>query len=675
MNLKNSESYTKVIEYLLLATLIGVPLYYDTNIYLTFDLSKALLVRLLTLCILFVGLAKLILLPPSFKRSPLDRPVLAFLGITILSTLFSVSPWVSFLGTYRRFEGLTTFLCYIVLFYSVVNFINPNRVNRFFKCVVVVGLISALYGLYQWLGGEAGKWQAGVIPISTYGNQNFLAAYLVMAIPLSLTLYLAEDKKKKSRPNIFWAVSFLILTLALLLTKTRGGWVGFGLSLPIFFLLAGKHVLKRKEVKTGGVIALIAFIILCINPSTSPLSRLMGTFEKKEKGVAIAGSALERLYIWQAGIRTTLAYPLFGCGIETMRLAYPKYEPKELEVVGGHNVKADRSHNETIDMGVTRGITGLLIYFWFWFAICVMILKIRKKDGLVAGGLGAGFLAYFLQNQFNFSMVSYTTTFWVLLGLAALLGIKEEKGKTQKISISNARWAILSITSVFIILGLVSIIPIYIADTHFKKAIGAKESGQFDNAILWSEKAISYHPKEVYYYETLCESLFMKAQGSSGEKQRQWADKCFDAAHKALAITPTNGFFYNLLGGLHTLLYLSGDEKEGEIAIKDYKYALKLMPIFTEAYMNLAVIYKKQERMDEAIDCYKKIIDINPDHTFSLISLGDIYLSLKRPPEALKEYEKASTSAKIEMERYSEEKEKFSSMKSYADSMISGLKR
>jgi tetratricopeptide (TPR) repeat protein len=338
-------------------------------------------------------------------------------------------------------------------------------------------------------------------------------------------------------------------------------------------------------------------------------------------------------------------------------------------------VKADRSHNETIDMGVTRGITGLIIYFWLWLAIGFLVLAIRKKDKLMAAGLGAGFLAYFLQGQFNFSMVSYTTTFWILLGLAVLLLIKEEKGKIQRISISNAKWAGFGIGSVFIILGLVSIIPIYTADTHFKKAISAKETGQFDNAILWSEKALSYHPKEVYYYETLCESLFMKAQSSSGQKQRDWADKCFAAAHKALAITPTNGFFYNLLGGLHTILYLGGDEKEAELAIKDYRKALELMPIFTEAYLNLAIIYKKQGKTDEMIDCYKKILEINPGHTFASLSLGDIYLSLKRPEEALKEYERASSSAKIEMERYPQEKERFFSMKGYADSMVSGLKR
>lgn len=674
MNLKSPESYSKAIEYLLLAILVGVPLFYDTNIYLTFDLSKALLLRLLTLSLLWLVLARAILLPLSLRRSALDYPLLAFLAITILSTIFSVSPWVSFLGTYRRFEGLITFLCYLILFYAVVNFVSPNRYLRFFKVIVVVGFLSALYGIYQWLGGEAGRWQTGLIPISTFGNQNFLAAYLVMAIPLSLFLCLAEDKKKKNELNIFWLVSFLTLTFALLLTKTRGGWVAFALSLPLFFLLAGKSVLKRREVKISGIAILIAFLLLCLHPSTSPIKRLMATFEKKEKGFKITGTALERLYIWQAGIRTTLAYPLFGCGIEAMRLAYPKYEPKELEIVGGHNVKADRSHNETIDMGVTRGIPGLLIYFWLWLAIGAMILKIRKKDKLLSAGLGASLLAYFLQNQFNFSMVSYTTTFWILLGLAALILIKEEKVKIQRMPISNARWLILGIASTFIILGIASIIPIYIADIHFKKAIGAKEAGQFDQAILHSEKALSYHPKEVYYYETLCESLFMKAQNSSGEKQREWAERCFAAAYKALSITPTNGFFYNLLGGLHTLLYLAGDEKEAELAIRDYRKALELMPVFTEAYMNLAIIYKKQGKIDEAVNCYKKILEINPDHTFALLSLGDIYSALKRPAEALIAYERASRSAKIEMERHPQERERFFSMKSYADSMISLLK-
>ncbi|MEK9148988.1 MAG: tetratricopeptide repeat protein, partial [Candidatus Desantisbacteria bacterium] len=159
------------------------------------------------------------------------------------------------------------------------------------------------------------------------------------------------------------------------------------------------------------------------------------------------------------------------------------------------------------------------------------------------------------------------------------------------------------------------------------------------------------------------------------QKQREWADKCFTAAHKALAITPTNGFFYNLLGGLHTILYLAGDEKESALAIKEYRHALELMPIFTEAYLNLAILYKQQGKIDEMIDCYQKIIDINPNHTFSLISLGDIYLSLKRPVEALKQYEMASKSAKVEMERYPEEKERFSSMKGYADAMVSNFSR
>ena len=68
MNLKNPENYSKAIEYLLLATLIGVPLFYDTNIYLTFDLSKALLLRLLTFCILWVGLARMIFFPPLFRK-------------------------------------------------------------------------------------------------------------------------------------------------------------------------------------------------------------------------------------------------------------------------------------------------------------------------------------------------------------------------------------------------------------------------------------------------------------------------------------------------------------------------------------------------------------------------------------------------------------------------------
>ncbi len=546
-----------------------------------------------------------------------------------------------------------------------MSLINPIRVYRFLKTIIIVGVISAIYGIHQTITGS------GAYPLSFFGNQNFLAAYLVIACPLALFFGFGR------KINIFWIISFLIITLCLLFTRTRGAYIGFSIGMVFFFVIAGIDFLKRKEMKVILGILILAFIVLSINPSTSPIKRILSTFRITDEGIAIQGTALERFYLWKAGIRTMLAYPLTGCGIETMRLAYARFEPKELEVVGGHNVKADRSHNETVDMGVTRGIPGLIVYVWLWGMILVLLFKIRKKDKILSASLAYSFIAYFVQNQFNFSMPSYTTTFWILLGLSSLLLSHVEKKKylQLKAKVSPIRIIVFSIVAIFALVSFISTFPIYIADTYFKNAVLAKDSGQFDNAIKYSEEAIKRHPKEVYYYETLCESQFMKAQfARSKEEQKEWVNKTFSSASKALFITPTNGFFYNLTGGLYTLLYFSGEEEGKDLAMEEYRKALQLMPVFTEPYLNMAVIYKKEKELDKAIECYEKILEISPNYPEALVYLGDIYIEQGKMEDAFLCFENAVISSKEKINRDPANK-KYPPILKYAESMVAKFKR
>ncbi len=650
----------EVIEYLILGILVLVPLFYDTHIYVTFDLSKALILRVLSLILLVFVSYRIIFFQWTFKKSPLYPPVIAFLVSSIISTIFSVSPWVSFLGTYRRFEGFIAITSYIFLFFVVVNLIQPSKIYRFFMIIVIVAVISSICGIYERLDGSP--------PLCFFGNQNFLAAYLVLSIPFSLLLGFQKNRFL----NSVWIGSFLVIVLCLLLTKTRGAYLGFFIGMLLFFVIASKELLKKREVKIILGCFILALIVLSINPSTSPIERIKSAFKIGKYGISFQGTALERLYLWESGIKTMLAYPLTGCGIEAMRLAYAKYESKELELVGGHNTKADRSHNETVDMGVTRGIPGLIVYIWFWITIVVLSLKIKNK--LLSASFLASLIAYFVQCQFNFSMVSYTTTFWVLLGLLSLALRDTEKKKISpvrpKFSTNRFIMFFCVLCSVFYLLILT--IPIYIADTIFKNAVSAKESGQFDNAVQYSEAAIKRHPKEVYYYETLCESLFMKAQfAENKEKQKEWVNKAFNAASEALVITPTNGFFYNLLGGLHTLLYFSGEKEEKDLAIKEYKKALAFIPVFIEPYLNLAVIYKSEGDIDSAIKCYEKILEFNPEHPETLISLSDIYYYQKKDiKQGLIFYEKTRLACYKVLSQDPRNK-KIPSILKYAESMIS----
>src|SRR5205814_1684577 len=78
-----------------------------------FVLPKLLLVRLLIAVSVVVLLARWLEQGTvTWKRTPLDVPLLAFIGSAVLSTVFATNRNVAIFATYDRWEGLITIASY-----------------------------------------------------------------------------------------------------------------------------------------------------------------------------------------------------------------------------------------------------------------------------------------------------------------------------------------------------------------------------------------------------------------------------------------------------------------------------------------------------------------------------------------------------------------------------------
>ena len=160
-SLKNvSALCDKLLVGLLMATVIIVPLFFDIRLYSVFDLSKVMALYLLIIAILVVwSIGFAFKHDFKFSHSTIDIPILAYIFIFIISTIISINPIMSLFGTYKRFEGLTATLCYILLFYSIVNFITTKRRVYFLIIAIVTGAsISSIYGIAQHLGFDIFKY-------------------------------------------------------------------------------------------------------------------------------------------------------------------------------------------------------------------------------------------------------------------------------------------------------------------------------------------------------------------------------------------------------------------------------------------------------------------------------------------------------------------------------------
>ena len=63
-----------------------------------------------------------------FRPTKLDVPLVIYLSIYLISTLFSIDPRTSWLGYYSRFNGgLITQVCYVFLYWAFVSNLDKSN--------------------------------------------------------------------------------------------------------------------------------------------------------------------------------------------------------------------------------------------------------------------------------------------------------------------------------------------------------------------------------------------------------------------------------------------------------------------------------------------------------------------------------------------------------------------
>ena len=391
-----------------LAAVILTPLFFNIYSSRIFEPDKITLLRTLALVILAAWIVKLMAeegprwerLQPeeSFVkfiwRMPLIALVSGLAAVYGVATVFSVTPSVSLLGSYQRLQGTYTTFSYLVIFAAIVgNMRKRAQVERLVTSVIVTSLPITLYGLLQRYKLDPVPWGGDVsIRIAAnLGNSIFVAAYLIMAFPLTVARIVdsfdAILQEERLIPSIVRSTIYVFTAamqlIALYMSGSRGPVLGWLAGSFFLFLLLALHWRIRWLVTGFVALALAGGAFLFVyNLEGGPLeelrdSRLIGRFSSLLDPES--NSALVRKYIWEGAAdlvspHPPLEYPdgrvdqfnflrpLVGYGPESMYVAFNPFYPPELAHVERRNASPDRSHNETWDSVVTTGIAGLVVY-------------------------------------------------------------------------------------------------------------------------------------------------------------------------------------------------------------------------------------------------------------------------------------------------------------------------
>ncbi len=652
-----------MIEGSLMLLIFLVPWWVDTRLS-GIMLGKLAMMQVFTITCL-IGLLIKVFLSKKFNvyHTLFDLPICILFLIAILSTVFSVCPYLSFWGAYYRYEGLVCFINYLILFYITANCLDREAILRILGTAIFAGAVVSLYGLLQHLHIDLIGWREYGTSrvISTFGNSVYFGAYAATVFPLALAGYLMKGKaigrKQKDRkcetvsskgfacllPVFFcWlpylsGIACLLILSGIFVSNTRGAFIGFMASCIIFGVLIRKMIDQSMKPKLILLIALISCISLyfILNPEVSPLKRFMQTVITQTDDTAaketpkLAGGAASRIFMWRDALGIIKDYPLLGTGPETFGMVYSKYRSLDLiRNEGGEYGRPDRVHNDIIDLAITKGLLGVFAYLWFLFVaakICLRVIFAGKmtgsKESIFAAAIFSAGLGYFVQNQFCFWILPSTSVFFIMTGCIAGLVPSRQAYNIKAFAIPIIAVLICGIT----FCAVKTTLPWYKADMQYKQGAELFWSGEKIASIDRFKSALTLNPKEKLYAEYIIHAYL-----DTSDKLPKNIDLAIVEAQRMLKNYPLESNFYNLLGMSYER------KKRFEDAQESYKKMFTIDPLFGEARDKVANIYINQNKFNEAIAVLEEGLRIIPDHVLFLNRLAQIYMIQKRDDKAEK---------------------------------------
>jgi len=502
-----------VIEAGWLAALIIAPLFFNTYSSRVFEPDKISLIRTISLVMLLAYLVKIVdggrlWLPafagapdastqaqtasdneqPSFEwklgslwKQPLLLPVMLLAVAYALSTLLSISPAVSWWGSYHRLQGAYTFSSYLIIaLLTAAHLRQPSQLRRLQHTVIITSLPIAIYGVFQHFGKDPLPWGQDVTAriTSSAGNAIFLAAHLIMAFFLTLERAFScfafllssgpqpddnaappeERQPPAADPGLAGVLAggsylfvLVVQLLAIFWSQSRGPWLGLASGSYIFvlLLLTGMRPRNYRAWTSAWVGLGAAGILLLIVLNTTALGQKINQVPIWGRLTTMLDSATGtgrvRVLIWEGTAamiapHQPLTYPngdddpvnplrpLIGYGPETLWMAFNRFYPPELAQWESRNASPDRAHNETWDRLAMTGIVGLLaasllfLSIFFWALRWLGLIRSRRDvilffSMLIGGGLLLSLLFLLRGVSVGFLGVNWPTG--LILGLIA----------------------------------------------------------------------------------------------------------------------------------------------------------------------------------------------------------------------------------------------------------------
>ncbi len=359
------------------------------------------------LCLLcFVSLVVKALTTPKFVWH-LDGTGLMIVSMVLIYLLASATSFAPF----KSIQIWAVYFAFMIFYFVIINTIKTkNQLFNLLKVLALSALFVCLYGIAQYVFGWNVK-QAWMDEemfedikmriYSTLENPNVLGEYILLTLPICISLMWTS---KKFIPRIIYGGMSLVLGLALILTFSRGCWLGIMAAAAIFITFAAG--------KLWGL-ALIALPVIPFILPESIINRFTSIGDMKDSSTSY------RVYIWMGTLLMLKDFWISGVGpgTEAFTQVYPFYSY--------NGIVAPHPHNLFLQIITESGVIGLVVFllllFLFFKNLAVGCQHFGKgnKFTIVIIGIASSVAGFLLQGMFDNCFYNYRVfmIFWAVLAI------------------------------------------------------------------------------------------------------------------------------------------------------------------------------------------------------------------------------------------------------------------
>ena len=328
-------------------------------------------------------------------------PLTAYAAGTLVSSLFSIDPRVSFWDSRQLLLFLLVPIAYRLL--------RGERSLKVVDVIITVGAVHAVYGIVQY-----GILNFDDTPLVSQRVQGLLSHYMTYSGLIMLVACTAAARVMFRRDDRLWAALIMpALLVALALTLSRNAWVGACAGIGLLFLLRDFRLLGLLPVAIG------LFIALAPAPLTERFYAMFSVEDLvagSDTSAATVQSNRDRVAMVRSGFRIIRDHPVTGVGPDMLIQVYPHYrDPLAVRQLNPH------LHNVPLQIAAERGLAALAL--WLWFVVTLIRDFWRKRRTTTYPSLATAGLACTVAMlaagmfEYNFHDSEFLMLFLVLVTL------------------------------------------------------------------------------------------------------------------------------------------------------------------------------------------------------------------------------------------------------------------